>query len=77
MKKLFALVAISILISACQPRTVVVTPEYQTPLRPDLPKIRDSELSCINDDTYERLAKRDQSWRFHVEKLEKLLEPVK
>lgn len=77
MKNLLIVASILILTSACSTRTVVVSPGYQTPLRPELPKVADSDLSCIADSTYKNLAKRDQAWRFHVEKLEELLKPIK
>jgi hypothetical protein len=74
-KSLFAIAAISILtLTSCTTeRIVYVDAKHDVPARPYLPKVSDGELSCLADQTYERLAKRDQAWRLYTEKLELLL----
>jgi hypothetical protein len=44
------------------------------PAEPYLPSISDKELSCLPDQTYERLAKRDQAWRLYSEKLKAIID---
>lgn len=74
MKKfLYASAVILTLTSCTQERIVYVQADLEVPPRPYLPKLSDGELSCLPDQTYERLARRDQAWRLYVEKLELLL----
>ncbi len=71
MKKIFAIAIISITTN-CSPihANKALTP---VPVEPVLPKIKDSELNCLSQDTYERLARRDEMLRFYSEQLKELL----
>lgn len=74
MKNLFAIVAILMLTScAGRPKVVAIQPIVSVPGVPYLPMLSDSELGCLSDSTYERLAKRDQAWKHYSETLIELL----
>jgi hypothetical protein len=74
MKFLFASVVI-LTLTNCSPKEniVFVQAKHDIPSKPYFPKLSDEELSCLHDQTYERLARRDQAWRLYSEKLEMLL----
>ncbi len=49
-------------------------PAYLIPGKPDFPKIKSSELACLSDDAYERLANRDRIRQQYEDELRALLE---
>ena len=50
-------------------------PAMLVPAYPNLPKIPASELSCLSDDAYLKLATRDRTLRNYADELRALLEP--
>lgn len=70
------LLAVWLLVGCSSPRIEYrPVPRYLIPLAPDLPKIPASDLGCLSDETYLKLATRDRLLRLHADELRALLEP--
>jgi len=68
MKKLTLLSAL--ILSSC---STVVPVRLQVPPEPIYPKIQPTELQCLTDSAYSRLAKRDKMKTAHIKTLEKII----
>lgn len=59
--------------TGCTSKVQLICPDLPTPVRPTLPEITDSELAALSDETYSKLAKREQLRRGYVYELESLI----
>lgn len=64
--------AIILNLSSCTD-TVYVLPDVEVPPRPVFPTLAGGGLSCLSDNTYEKLVRRDAMKTAHIELLEDVI----
>jgi hypothetical protein len=69
-KKLLLIVTI-LVISGCA--TQYVSAPLPLPPKPDLPALTDSELACLSNAVYHRVAKRDLAHKHYQQRLEAVI----
>lgn len=73
MKKILLILAATLTLTNCSPAIKQEASLVYVPPAPYLPSVSDTELQCLADQTYERLAKRDLTQRLYTEQLKALL----
>lgn len=74
MKRLNLLAATAIILASCA--TTVTTLELLIPGKPVLPTIQASELSCLSQETYEKLVERDVKQSAHIDRIHEIIDRV-
>ena len=78
--RIWLIALILIMTGACQGPAPVPVPQLVTltrPSRPVLPAITATELGCLSDDVYRRLAERNRRQRHYAEELEVIIESTR
>ena len=75
MLKLLATISIVILTNSCASRTITQYKLIQIPIleTPELKKISDTDLKCLDDSIYINLVERDKTLREHINKINELI----